>query len=85
MAYRIARFRLGAGILACVGVFVSWARVYLGVHFPLDILGAALVSIIAGFTSAYLMRGFGGRLLKIAESAWRTLFSGLINRGWARY
>ncbi|OHX14600.1 phosphatase PAP2 family protein [Chromobacterium sphagni] len=32
-------------VLAIVGAAVAWARVFLGVHFPLDMLGALLVSI----------------------------------------
>jgi len=30
-------------------IFVSYSRIYLGVHYPLDILGGALVGIILGY------------------------------------
>lgn len=36
--------RLAGGMLALTGLPVAWARIYLGVHFPLDMLGAALVA-----------------------------------------
>lgn len=34
--------------LALVGVALGWARVALGVHFPLDVAGAALIAAVAG-------------------------------------
>lgn len=37
-----------AGLAVCgLGAAVAWARVFLGVHFPLDILGAAAVALVA--------------------------------------
>jgi undecaprenyl-diphosphatase len=37
-----------AGIsLALLGLPVAWARIYLGIHFPLDMVGAALVALIS--------------------------------------
>lgn len=37
-----------------IAISISWARVYLGVHWPLDILAAALISFIC----AYLINKF---------------------------
>lgn len=38
----------GAGVaLTLIAVSVSWARIYLGVHFPGDILGAVVVAAIS--------------------------------------
>lgn len=36
--------KLGTGLLLA-GVLVGWSRVFLGVHFPLDIVGALLVAL----------------------------------------
>ena len=44
--------RAGAA-LTLLGLPVAWARIYLGVHFPFDMLGAALVAaMIAGLCHA---------------------------------
>lgn len=34
------------------GLWVAWARIYVGIHFPLDMVGALLVAIAAGFFAA---------------------------------
>ena len=44
---RPPQFRLAWIIPMCLAVAVGWARVYLGVHYPLDIAGAALVGLSA--------------------------------------
>jgi len=41
-------------------VLVGWSRIYLGVHFPLDVLAGALVGVlfsVAGFTLRRRLRG----------------------------
>ncbi|WP_051229455.1 undecaprenyl-diphosphatase [Paludibacterium yongneupense] len=38
-----------AGVCLCLlGLPMAWSRVYLGVHYPLDMLGAAIVSLATG-------------------------------------
>lgn len=39
-------FRLAAAVLT-IGFVVAWARVFLGVHFPLDMVGAVAVAGVA--------------------------------------
>ena len=41
----LARLRGWGILLVLAGVAVSWARIYVGVHFPLDMLGSLAVSI----------------------------------------
>lgn len=38
------RTRFAGGILLLLGLITGWARVYTGLHFPLDIAGAALLA-----------------------------------------
>lgn len=70
--------------LALLGMPVAWARIYLGVHFPLDIFGAALVAL----SSAWLILRQEHRLIvplmRLLLPAYRTIFAGLIRRGWMR-
>ena len=39
--------KLGWSIAVLIGLPVAWARIYLGVHFPLDMLGSAVVGAVS--------------------------------------
>jgi len=41
------RYRAIGLLFTCVGIAVAWARIYAGVHFPLDMLAALLVAGLA--------------------------------------
>ncbi|WP_395004821.1 undecaprenyl-diphosphatase [Cypionkella sp.] len=51
----ISGHRLWATGFLALGLGVAWARIYLGVHFPLDMIGAAAVAVCA----AALVRACG--------------------------
>lgn len=78
------RPRMAGVVLALLGLPVAWARIYLGVHFPLDMLGAAGVA----FFSAYLIfreeRWIVEPLLRSLQPFYRLLFAPLIRAGWIR-
>ncbi|MGC5699414.1 undecaprenyl-diphosphatase [Pseudomonas sp. NFXW11] len=69
-------------VLLALALLVSWARVYLGVHFPLDILGGCLVGLFSAcmvhLTLAW--REFDQRLLAIVEGAYLRLLAS-VRRG----
>jgi undecaprenyl-diphosphatase len=46
--------RVMGGLLFLIGIPVAWARIYLGVHFPLDIVGAAIVGMVSASLIWYL-------------------------------
>ena len=62
-------------VMLALALLVSWARVYLGVHFPSDILGGCLV----GLLSAWLVRRSQGwrqldqRVLTLLEGIYQRL------------
>ena len=47
------RNRKYTSLIFCWAVLVSYSRMYLGVHYPLDILGGALVGILAALACYY--------------------------------
>ena len=78
------RTRFAGWGLGLLGLPVAWARIYLGVHFPLDMLGAALVAM----GSAWLVRSAEQRLIaplmRLLLPAYRKVFGALIRTGWVR-
>ncbi len=41
-------------LVALLGVLVAWARIYLGLHFPVDMLASALIACVFGAASILL-------------------------------
>ena len=76
--------RTTAVALIFLGLPMAWARIYLGVHFPLDMLGAALVAGFSAWLAVVGARLYKEPLYKVAITIHRSLFSALINRGWVR-
>lgn len=68
--------------LSIAGLPVAWSRIYLGVHFPLDMVGAAIFAL----SSALLCKGNRAwvvePLFPWATAAHRRLFAPWIKRGW---
>lgn len=71
-------------ILLLLGVLVGWARVFLGVHFPLDILGAAAVGGIAYTIVNPQWAKWGGPITEQLEKVYRNVFAKPISLGWIR-
>jgi undecaprenyl-diphosphatase len=74
--------RRAGWVLALLGLPMAWARVYIGVHFPFDIGGAALVSGVSAGVCALTGRWFAAPVVRVAMLAYRPVFGPLIRRGW---
>ena len=63
---------------------VAWARIYLGVHFPLDMLGAALVALLSAWSAFRAERWYLPATYKLALRLDHILFGRLIQMRWVR-
>ncbi|WP_321797815.1 phosphatase PAP2 family protein [Caballeronia sp. J97] len=71
------------GLLVTVaGVAIAWARVRIGVHFPLDMAGAVGVSCVAYGSVAPLWARAGEPLMRVLTALYRKVLSWPIRRGW---
>lgn len=70
----VSLYRTGLVMLA-LALLVSWARVYLGVHFPFDILGGCLVGLLSAclVRQGLAWRDLDQRLLTLLEGIYRRL------------
>lgn len=74
---------LGVAMLA-IGVLIAWCRVYLGIHFPFDIAGAAVVAAAACGLVWGAWKALGMEMMGRVEALYKLLFSFSIARGWMR-
>lgn len=73
------------GWLALAGaVLVGTSRVYLGVHFPLDIAGGLLLAPLAAAVTIPVWRRAGAPLTAAAQGLYRKVLALPIARGWIR-
>jgi len=81
LIYQRETRKWGMGI-ALLGLMVGWSRVFLGVHFPMDMVGGTGVALI-GSALAYWLNGlYMPVLYQCASRLYQVLFAPLIKRGW---
>ena len=78
-AFALLSLRLRAlGLLMLLAALpVAWSRIYLGVHFPLDMVGAALVAVGGVILAKRVWQAVGPRLVLLCEAVSRRMFSWL--------
>ncbi|HID4048253.1 TPA: undecaprenyl-diphosphate phosphatase [Pluralibacter gergoviae] len=76
--------RWSGALLLVVAGMIAWSRVYLGVHWPLDMLGGFLAGL-SGCLSAQLAWNFCGEALyRRLCRLYRVCFALPIRKGWVR-
>jgi len=75
------RFSL-AWMVVALGAVVAWSRVYLGIHFPLDMLGGVASACLSALVGSWIITRWGLGLLHWAEKLYGLGFGPLIQRGW---
>lgn len=77
--------RLVTGIvLLILGVAIAWSRVYLGVHWPLDMVGGFLVGLLSCALAQLLWSWRGEELYLRLHQLHRIVFAPFIRKGWIR-
>ena len=89
MAFSLTLFDATRRIGHCLLILalpVAWARIFLGIHFPRDMIGALMLAPVAaaltGLGRAWLVLPLYER---VAMRCYHLMFSPLINRGWIRH
>ncbi|MEB3754802.1 undecaprenyl-diphosphatase [Acinetobacter sp. MD2(2019)] len=78
--YFSARKCIGS-ILFALAAAVAWSRVYLGVHFPLDMLGGLIVAVLVNIAGYYAWQRYGQMCLQLALRIYQWVAKPLLQRG----
>ena len=71
-----------AAITLVVALCVAWSRVFLGVHFPMDMVGAVGIAVFAYVLSAPAWRRYGQAITPFVQRIYRWAMARLIAHGW---
>lgn len=74
------QIKLGIALLI-LAIMVAWARIYVGVHFPFDMLGAVAIAILTNLMIKQLWPRYQQQIMDIALNIYHYLFAFLLNKG----
>lgn len=84
LSYWCSGRKLAGGLLLILAALVGWSRVYLGVHFPMDMLGAFCVALIVNLFGIWLWKFFGERILQLIMQLYQFICKPLLAKGWVK-
>lgn len=77
--------RVWSGLaLMAVGIAIAWSRIYLGVHWPMDMLGGFLCGLVGCMVAQLLWQFIGAPVYPRLQQIHRLVFSVPIRKGWVR-
>lgn len=72
------------GLIMIVAIGIAWSRVYLGVHWPLDMADGFLLGLVSCLFTQWVWHLFGGFIAAKLTRLYRFLFTFAIRKGWVK-
>ncbi|MDM1756703.1 phosphatase PAP2 family protein [Acinetobacter sp. 256-1] len=83
-AYYFSSQRELGKLLILVAWLVAWSRIYVGVHFPLDMIGAFLLALLVNFSGLMLWHKYKDLILNLVLSIYYRIFRPFIDKGYIK-
>ncbi len=83
-AYYFSAQRDLGRILLWTAWLVAWSRVYVGVHFPIDMVGAFLIALAVNLAGLPLWWKYENKIMNFIFSIHQFLFKPFIRMGWIK-
>ncbi|WP_034170043.1 phosphatase PAP2 family protein [Acinetobacter sp. YZS-X1-1] len=83
-AYYFSAQRDLGRILLWTAWLVAWSRVYVGVHFPIDMVGAFLIALAVNLAGLPLWWKYENKIMRFIFSIHQFLFKPFIRMGWVK-
>ena len=71
-------------VMLIPAIAIAWARIYLGVHWPLDMVGAFILALIACGLAQIVWSTIGYRIQSLLTRMYHLIFASLIRKGWVQ-
>lgn len=83
-AYYFSEQRQVGKLLIAVAWLAAWSRVYVGVHFPIDMFGAFLLAFAVNASGLTLWNTHKERLMQWILAIYQKIFHPLLQKGWVK-
>ena len=84
LAYYFSAQRDLGRILLWTAWLVAWSRVYVGVHFPIDMMGAFVIALAVNLAGLPLWWKYENKIMSFIFSIHQFLFKPFIRMGWVK-
>lgn len=71
-------------VLIWVAIIVAWSRVYVGVHFPIDMVGAFLIALVVNLSGLALWWKYQNAIMRLILNMYNFLMKPFIQQGWIK-
>lgn len=83
-AYYFSAYRQVGKLLIAVAWLVAWSRVYVGVHFPIDMFGAFFLALFVNISGLTLWNKYKEVILNFVLWIHQKIFKSLIQKGYVK-
>ncbi|MEB3768348.1 undecaprenyl-diphosphatase [Acinetobacter sp. MD2] len=84
LSYLFSQRKIAGVFLLVLAWMVAWSRVYLGVHFPLDMLGGFSIALLVNLLAKALWPQWEHAIMAFALKIYQFFAQPLLKRGWVK-